>query len=99
MSNYLGIEGEKGIKEGSWDSIHVVRVAFEQKKARYRVTSTVFLKMISTNEQYGDLEIAGNLTKMVTYIFLISILFNRKKRQCRWMQEVGMTSISQILGS
>ena len=23
------IVGEKGIKEGSWDSIHVVRVAFE----------------------------------------------------------------------
>mmetsp|Transcript_1620 Transcript_1620/g.1100 ORF Transcript_1620/g.1100 Transcript_1620/m.1100 type:complete len:187 (+) Transcript_1620:326-886(+) len=57
------ILGEKGIKEGSWDSIHVVRVGLEQKKARYRVTSTVFLKMISHNPAYGDLEIAGNLSK------------------------------------
>ena len=55
---------EKGIKEGSWDSIHVVRVSLEQKKARYRVTSTVFLKMISTNAHYGDLEIAGTLSKL-----------------------------------
>lgn len=61
----LVIEGSKGIKEGSWDSIHVVRVHFEQKRANYRVTSTVFLKMISTNPNYGNLEIAGNLTKMV----------------------------------
>jgi hypothetical protein len=40
-------------------------VSLEQKKARYRVTSTVFLKMISTNPVYGDLEIAGTLSKLV----------------------------------
>jgi capping protein beta len=33
-------------------------------KARYRVTSTVFLKMIAANKDaYGDLEIAGNLSR------------------------------------
>jgi hypothetical protein len=26
----IGIEGDKGIKEGSWDSIHVVTVSLEQ---------------------------------------------------------------------
>ena len=66
LHEFVVIQGEKGIKEGSWDSIHVVRVSLEQKKARYRVTSTVFLKMISTNAAYGDLEIAGNLSKQVT---------------------------------
>lgn len=61
---FVGIEQTKGIKTGSWDSIHVVSVSLEEKKARYRVVSTVFLKMFSTNAQsYGDLEIAGNLSR------------------------------------
>ena len=68
----LGIEESKGIKAGSWDSIHVVTVTLEEKKARYRVTSTVFLKMLSSNSEYGDLEIAGNLSRSVRhYLFFI----------------------------
>jgi hypothetical protein len=54
------------VKIGTWDSIHVVSVDLEKHdgKARYSVTSTVFLKMISQNENsYGNLEIAGNLTR------------------------------------
>lgn len=54
------------IKIGTWDSIHVVSVDLEKHdgKARYSVTSTVFLKMISANQaSYGNLEIAGNLTR------------------------------------
>ena len=66
---YIEIEGEKGIKEGSWDSIHVVTVSLEQKKARYRVASTVFLKMASTNPSYGNLEIAGSLSRSVIYTY------------------------------
>lgn len=61
----IGIEESKGIKEGTWDSIHVVSVNLEEKKARYRVVSTVFLKMISTNPSYGELEIAGNISRSV----------------------------------
>lgn len=64
----LDIEQTKGIKQGSWDSIHVVSVSLEEKKARYRVVSTVFLKMFSNNPSYGDLEIAGNLTRSVSII-------------------------------
>jgi hypothetical protein len=44
----------------------VVTVDLEKHdgKARYRVTTTVFLKMISANPaSYGNLEIAGNLTR------------------------------------
>lgn len=53
------------VKTGSWDSIHVVSVDLQQEgKARYRVNSTVFLKMIAKNpDAYGNLEIAGNLSR------------------------------------
>jgi hypothetical protein len=60
------------IKIGTWDSIHVVSVDLEKHdgKARYSVTSTVFLKMISSNSaSYGNLEIAGNLTRKREEIF------------------------------
>lgn len=61
----LDIEESKGIKEGTWDSTHVVSVTLEEKKAKYRVVTTVFLKMLSTNPSYGDLEIAGNISRSV----------------------------------
>ena len=54
------------VKIGTWDSIHVVSVDLEKHdgKARYRVTSTVFLKMLASNQDaYGNLEIAGNLSR------------------------------------
>ena len=36
----------------------------QEGKARYRVSSTVFLKMISANPAtYGNIEIAGNLMR------------------------------------
>jgi transketolase len=45
----------------------VVQVNLESKKAKYRVVSTVFLKMISTHPaSYGDLEIAGNVSRSVS---------------------------------
>jgi hypothetical protein len=73
----------------------VVNVTLEEKKARYRVTSNVFLKMISTNPSYGDLEIAGNLSRSVI-IFLLKYVF-RKKTLTTWIQSQGMTSILQTL--
>ena len=61
------LDASATIREGSWDSIHVVTVDLDRQadgKARYKVTSTVFLKMISVNEDsFGNLEIAGNLTR------------------------------------
>ena len=63
---FIAITGEKGIKEGTWDSIHVVSVVQGQaKKASYRVASTVFIKMVSSNTVYGNLEMAGTLSKLV----------------------------------
>ena len=56
-------EESKQVREGGWDSIHVVSAAVEEKRARYRVVSTVFLKMLSHAPSYGELEIAGNLSR------------------------------------
>jgi capping protein beta len=53
----------KQVKEGIWDSIHIVQVAVEEKKAKYRVVSTVFLKMLAQSPSYGELEIAGNISR------------------------------------
>lgn len=61
------IQGTSSVKEGTWDSIHVVTVDMDRQadsKARYRVNTTVFLKMLSTNpDSYGNLEIGGNLSR------------------------------------
>lgn len=63
------------VKEGTWDSIHVVTVDLDRQadgKARYKVTSTVFLKMLSVNgKSYGNLEIAGNLSRTKDETFTI----------------------------
>lgn len=91
---YVEILGEKGIKEGSWDSIHVAKVMYQQKKAKYSVTSTVFLKMISTNPIYGNLEIAGTLSKLVNNELKSKFIrLYREKTKYRWMQRAEMTSI------
>lgn len=73
----------------------MVTVTLEEKKARYRVASNVFLKMISTNPSYGDLEIAGNLSRSVI-ILSFKYVF-RKKTLTTWIQSQGMTSILQTL--
>lgn len=69
----------------------MVTVTLEEKKARYRVASNVFLKMISTNPLYGDLEIAGNLSRSVI-IHSPEIVF-RKKILTTWTLNQEMTSI------
>ena len=65
------------MKEGTWDSIHCITVDLERQqegKARYRVTTTVFLKMISSRpSSYGNLEIAGNLIRTRDETFPIDI--------------------------
>jgi len=67
VKKQIGSSDSPHVKEGTWDSIHVVSVDLDRQqdgKARYRVTTTVFLKMISVNAAtYGNLEIAGNLTR------------------------------------
>ena len=67
VDKVIEIQHDKGIKEGSWDSIHAVTVQFDQNKVKYRVSSNVILRMDSTNPSYGNLDIAGTLSKSVTF--------------------------------
>lgn len=85
----IEIEQSKGIKEGSWDSIHVVTVSLEQKKARYRVASNVFLKMLSTSPIYGDLEIAGSISRSVIIFNLLTNQLLQKEDTCQMDAKSG----------
>jgi len=47
-----------------WDATHVVKTTMEAgQKAKYKVTSTVFLTLNTTNEAQGQLDMAGNVTR------------------------------------
>lgn len=92
------IQHEKGIKEGSWDSIHVVSVSFEGSNAKYRVASTVFLRMESSNDSYGNLDIAGSLSKSVQAPYILTFYY-RERRQWPLTREAEMTPTLQTLES
>lgn len=62
-------EGDKYIKKGSWDSIHIIEVQEKQgapigpKKATYKLTTTVMLDMGIDNADLGKTNLAGSLTR------------------------------------
>jgi len=70
-------------------------VTLEEKKARYRVISTVFLKMLSNNPVYGNLEIAGNITRSVSLINYLNNS-NRKRKLIILMPRAETISILKI---
>jgi len=58
--------GDKYIKQGSWDSIHIVEVqekAGSPKKATYKLTTTVMLDMGIDNAELGNTNLSGSLTR------------------------------------
>jgi len=58
--------GDKYIKEGSWDSIHIVEVQEQtgaSKKATYKLTTTVMLDMGIDNTDLGNTNLSGSLTR------------------------------------
>jgi capping protein beta len=61
--------GDKYIKNGSWDSIHIVEVqeqAGTPKKATYKLTTTVMLDMGIDNSELGNTNLAGSLTRQAS---------------------------------
>lgn len=70
-------------------------MTLEEKKARYRVISTVFLKMLSNNPVYGNLEIAGNITRSVSLINYLNNS-NRKRKLIILMPRAETISILKI---
>ena len=61
--------GNKFVKGGEWDSIHVVEVRNESAaKAHYKLTTTVMLNMGVDNAQVGDTNLSGSLTRQVSFL-------------------------------
>jgi capping protein beta len=58
------VAGNRFVKEGSWDSIHVVEVVQENaRKATYKLTTTVMLTMSVQKPEVGDTNLCGSLTR------------------------------------
>lgn len=57
------IEPQRRVNQGNWDSIHVVEITPQGKKASYKVTSTVMLTMMTEKGNAGSVLISGSLTR------------------------------------
>lgn len=59
------VEGDRYVKKGCWDSIHVVEVTESEDKssATYKLTTTVMLHMGVEKAEVGDTTLAGSLTR------------------------------------
>lgn len=60
------VEGDRAVKEGVWDSIHVVEVEVHSpKRATYKLTTTIMLQMSVEKPDIGDTLLSGSLTRQV----------------------------------
>lgn len=61
------VEGERGVQDGWWDSIHVFEVN-EKKKGtfEYRLTSTIMVSMKVGNDKVGEVDLSGSMTQQVS---------------------------------
>ncbi|KAF8244305.1 F-actin capping protein, beta subunit [Wilcoxina mikolae CBS 423.85] len=50
---------------GSWDSIHVFEAIDGPRQCHYKLTSTVILNMVSSDEGLGEMDLSGNMTRQV----------------------------------
>lgn len=57
------VSGDRFVKEGSWDSIHVVEAVENGDKATYKLTTTVMLGMTVDRGDVGDTNLSGSLTR------------------------------------
>ncbi|KAK9712088.1 F-actin-capping protein subunit beta [Basidiobolus ranarum] len=55
-------DGTKKMK-GAWDSIHVFEAQERGRNAHYKLTSTVMLYTITTNEDIGSMNLSGSMTR------------------------------------
>lgn len=61
------VEGDRYVKSGSWDSIHVVEAVETSNKssATYKLTTTIMLSMGVEKGDVGETLLAGSLTRQV----------------------------------
>lgn len=61
----LRIATPKGKNEGGWDSIHVFEAVDRARTAHYKLTSTVILHLGISNENLGEMDLSGNMTRQI----------------------------------
>jgi len=58
---------KKGLESGGWDAIHVVEVRPSGKRASYKLTSTIMLRLATDHsvgkESTGELKLSGSMTR------------------------------------
>ena len=61
------MEGDRYVKSGCWDSIHVVEATENATRtsATYKLTTTVMLHMGVDKPELGDTLLSGSLTRQV----------------------------------
>lgn len=71
----IGVQGNEFVKEGCWDSIHIVEAVEESSsRATYKLTTTVILHMGVDREEVGCTTLSGTLTRQVRrflFVFMI----------------------------
>lgn len=68
-------EGDRYVKNGSWNSIHVVEaIENDSKSATYKLTTTVMLSMNVNKQEVGETLWSGSLTRQVGNAKVLSIL-------------------------
>lgn len=55
--------GSKGA--AAWDSIHVFEATDRARTSHYKLTSTVILHLASGNQDLGEMNLSGNMTRQV----------------------------------
>ncbi|KAI7883810.1 F-actin-capping protein subunit beta [Mucor mucedo] len=61
-------DGARRMK-GAWDSIHVFEVQERGRNAQYKLTSTIMLYMITSNQDLGNLNLSGSMTRQIEQDF------------------------------
>lgn len=79
------MEGDRYVKSGTWDSIHVVEAVESDNKSRatYKLTTTVMLNMVVDKPEVGEANWSGTLTRQVSnhnnvkpsYLYSQSLLY------------------------
>jgi hypothetical protein len=66
-NNIIEVEGDRYVKSGCWDSIHVIEAIESENKSRanYKLTTTVLLSMVVDKPDVGETNWSGTLTRQV----------------------------------
>ena len=64
------VEGSEFVKQGCWDSIHIVEALDGETagKTTYKLTTTVMLHMEVEKPEVGNTSLSGSLTRQVKHV-------------------------------